>query len=395
MSKASSAAPDLRALAQAGAEALRAGDARKARALFEQVAATGRADASIWLGVALASRALGDDAAKLTALDRTLALDGRNLRALIMQADHLAAAGDARAASAFYTAAIRAAPPMSQLPPEVRTELERAQVTAARYGEAYEVHLRSQLAARGFDAARTSSRFARSIDLLTGRKQVYVQQPLYYYFPELPQVQFYDRQDFPWLDAVEAAADDIRNELLAVLQEEGAFVPYVQGRRDRPAQKYDAMLNNPSWSAFFLWQDGAVVEGNAARCPRTLAALADAPLCRIPRRTPSILFSLLRPGARIPPHHGMINTRLICHLPLIVPPGCGFRVGNETRSWEEGRAWVFDDSIEHEAWNGSAQTRVILLFDVWRPELSPGERESVAAMFEAIDEFGAAPRWEI
>ena len=137
------------------------------------------------------------------------------------------------------------------------------------------------------------------------------------------------------------------------------------------------------------------MEGNAARCPRTLAALADAPLCRIPRRTPSILFSLLRPGARIPPHHGMINTRLICHLPLIVPPGCGFRVGNETRSWEEGRAWVFDDSIEHEAWNGSGQTRVILLFDVWRPELSPGERESVAAMFEAIDEFGAAPRWEI
>ena len=395
MSKASSAAPELRTLAQAGAEALRAGDARKARALFEQVVATGRADASIWIGVALACRALGDDAAKFAALDRTLAIDGRNLRALVMKADHLAAAGDERAASTFYTAAVRAAPSMSQLPPEARSELARAQAQAARYGEAYESHLRGQLAARGLDAARTSSRFAQSIDLLTGRKQAYLQQPLYYYFPELPQVQFYDRQAFPWLDAVEAATDDIRNELLAVLQEEGAFVPYVQGRRDRPAQKYDAMLNNPSWSAFFLWQDGAVVEGNAARCPRTLAALADAPLCRIPRRTPSILFSLLRPGARIPPHHGMINTRLICHLPLIVPPGCGFRVGNETRSWEEGRAWVFDDSIEHEAWNGSGQTRVILLFDVWRPEISPGERESVAAMFEAIDEFGAAPRWEI
>ena len=128
---------------------------------------------------------------------------------------------------------------------------------------------------------------------------------------------------------------------------------------------------------------------NAARCPRTMAALADVPLCRMPGRTPSVHFSLLRPGARIPPHTGMLNTRLICHLPLIVPENCGLRVGGETRRWEDRKTLIFDDSIVHEAWNDSAETRGILLFDIWRPELTAIERRAVAALFAAIDAYRA------
>ncbi len=87
---------------------------------------------------------------------------------------------------------------------------------------------------------------------------------------------------------------------------------------------------------------------------------------------------------------------MICHLPLIVPPGCGLRVGSETREWVEGKAWVFDDSIEHEAWNNSDQTRVILLFEAWRPELSAKERELVTAMFGAIDDYSAVKaEWDM
>ena len=93
------------------------------------------------------------------------------------------------------------------------------------------------------------------------------------------------------------------------------------------------------------------------------------------------MFSLLRPGARITPHTGVHNARLICHLPLIVPPGCGFRVGNEIREWEEGKLIIFDDTIEHEAWNEGTADRVVLIFDVWRPELSDQERREVAALF--------------
>src|SRR5690606_15553673 len=149
----------------------------------------------------------------------------------------------------------------------------------------------------------------------------------------------------------------------------------------------------PDWGAYFLWKDGHEQPG-AARCPQTMAALANAPLTQIPNRAPSILFSKLAAQTRIPPHTGMVNARLICHLPLRVPEGCGFRVGNEVREWVEGKAWVFDDTIEHEAWNTSNVDRYILLFDIWRPELTEEERHGVAALCRAIDSFGGAQAWD-
>jgi aspartyl/asparaginyl beta-hydroxylase (cupin superfamily) len=152
-------------------------------------------------------------------------------------------------------------------------------------------------------------------------------------------------------------------------------------------------VGNPDWSAHFLYKDGAEQPG-ARQCPRTLAALEAAPLTRIPKRTPSILFSKLAAGAHIPPHTGMLNARLICHLPLIVPAGCEFRVGNNVRAWSEGQAWVFDDTIEHEAWNRSSQDRYILIFDIWRPELSEEERAAVTALCEAIDAYRGDTPWD-
>jgi aspartate beta-hydroxylase len=244
--------------------------------------------------------------------------------------------------------------------------------------------------------ADQSQRFRHSVDILLGRRDIYVQQPLLYYFPELPQVQFYDRARFPWLDRLEAATADIRQELLAVMGQPEAFAPYVQGDPSRPMLAQGGLRDNPDWSAFYLWKNGQRVEANAARCPRTMAALEGAPLTRMDRRSPSVLFSLMRPGAHIPAHHGFVNTRLIVHLPLIVPPGCRFRVGNETREWQEGKAWVFDDTIEHEAWNDSDQTRVVLLFEIWRPELTLQERAQVITLFEGIDrQRGGIGDWSI
>jgi aspartyl/asparaginyl beta-hydroxylase (cupin superfamily) len=130
--------------------------------------------------------------------------------------------------------------------------------------------------------------------------------------------------------------------------------------------------------------------GNAERCPATLAALADLPIPRIEGRSPMALFSVLKPHTHIPPHSGMLNTRLIVHLPLIVPDGCRLRVGNDVRDVVTGKVMIFDDSIEHEAWNDSDATRVILLFEIWRPELSAAERAALTAMFEAIGSYGAS-----
>ena len=246
----------------------------------------------------------------------------------------------------------------------------------------FEASLLAALAARGLGAPGTE-RVARALDLLLGRRQLYFQQPKFFYFPELPQTQFYERRDFAWVPALERHTEDIRAELEAILATDAGFVPYIQRTADRPLVNPNPLLGSLDWGACYLIRDGAAVPENAARCPRTMAALAEAPLCRINGRTPSVLFSMLRPGTRIRPHNGFTNARLICHLPLIVPPQCALRVGNETRPWREGELTIFDDSIEHEAWNLSGERRVVLLFDIWRPELTPEERTLVTAILEA------------
>jgi len=390
----STAPTDAAALARSGFDALRAGDARRARDLLARAAAGGHDSAGLQVALAFACRALRDEAGVASAVDRALAQDPHNLHALILKADRFAAAGDSRAAASFYMAAVRSAPPPEQLPADLRRELARAQKMCERYAAEFESVLRGALKAKGF--TDSGGRFAQSLDIMLGRRQVYVQQPRSYYFPELAQVQFFDdRSLFPWMEALEGHTAAIREELAAVMREDDAFTPYVEADPRRPADA-GPMAGHPAWSAFYLWKFGEPVPANAARCPRTMEAIAAVPLAHMPRRSPSVMFSLLRPGAHIPPHTGLVNTRLICHLPIIVPGECLFRVGNETRRWVEGRAWAFDDTMEHEAWNRTTATRVILLFEVWRPELTPRERELVTAMFEAIDAYsGESPRWEI
>jgi len=387
---------DIRKLVQAGLAALQAGDAKRARVEFDRVIATGRADASVHLAMAAACRADHDPDGALAAVDRALQLDPRHMMALIFKADELANAGNMRSAAAHYQQAVQQARAGARLAPEIQREVDRAAAISERFADDAEARVRGSLAKAGVTGGHGDSRFDASIDIMFGRRKIYTQQPRYYFFPELPQRQFFDRSEFPWLDRVEAATDDICAEVLEVMRESAAFQPYVQDNPERPPREQVGLLNNPAWSAFYLWKDGELVAENAPRCPKTLAALEGLPICRTTFRSPSIFFSLLRPGAHIPPHHGMVNTRLLCHLPLIVPAGCRLRVGNETREWVKGKAWLFDDTIEHEAWNDSAETRVILIFEVWRPELSEQERVQVAGLFDAIDsDRGVRPKWEV
>ena len=382
--------------ARAGLDALRRGETKTARDLLLRALEGGEAGTSVLFGVAEACRQLADARGAAAALDRLLRVEPRNLAALIRRGDLHADAGDSRAAVSFYQTALRVAPPAAQLAAATQQELDRIRAACERHSREYADHLITQLAKRGFEPGRSSARFTESIDIVLGKRQVFVQQPKYYYFPGLPNLQFYDRSPFPWFGALEAATDAIREELLGVMQDPTAFRPYVEGNPNRPRKEEAGMIDNPDWSAFYLWKNGEPVAENAARCPRTLEALRAAPLALTPNRSPSILFSLLRPGTRIPPHHGLVNTRLICHLPLIVPGRCRFRVGNEVREWEQGRAWAFDDTIEHEAANDSSETRVILLFDIWRPELTAEEQGLVSGLFESIDAHtGQKPQWEI
>jgi hypothetical protein len=378
-------------LVKQAAEALAKGEAAKARVLLDAATSGGHADASAWLLMARALRALGDPVGEGAAIDRALAISPKDLRALLAKGDQLAAAANARGASSFYTAALQYMPRYDTLPSDLQEGLKRAEASTQRVVRELEDFVRSSLDQRGLRAETAPARFRNAVDIMFGRKQGYVQQPRYLYYPELPQIQFYERRDFPWLDRVEAAFVDVREELKGVIG--GEFKPYVTQPEGRARKDQLGLTNNPDWSAYFLRKDG-VDQPGAARCPSAIAALADAPLTQIPNRTPSILFSKLAGGAHIPPHTGMLNARLICHLPLIVPAGCEFRVGNDLRVWEEGKAWVFDDTIEHEAWNRSGVDRYILIFDIWRPELSEEERAGVATLCEAIDSYRGRVAWD-
>jgi aspartate beta-hydroxylase len=382
---------NLQAITAAGFAALQRGDALGARRTFDQAVAAGVADAAVWFGLAVVHKSLGETAQEHSAVDRALQSDTYYLPALVAKGDLLAKGGDRRAANAYYTAALKIAAKLPSLAPEWREELRRVEAASQGFAGEFEAHLLASISAMG-PHGPGSERFTHAVDLLLGKREIYPQQPKFFYYPELPQIQFFDRRTFPWVGVLESHFEAIRVEARAMLDADSHFVPYIQREPNRPAFNERGLLDNPEWGAFFLIKDGVTVEANAALCPRTFAALSAIPLCRIDRRTPSVLFSLLRPGAHIPAHHGFTNARLIGHLPLIVPTDCALRVGNETRSWTEGEIVLFDDSIEHEAWNSSSEPRIVMIFDIWRPELSARERDLVAATLAAVDSFGGPPR---
>jgi aspartyl/asparaginyl beta-hydroxylase (cupin superfamily) len=99
------------------------------------------------------------------------------------------------------------------------------------------------------------------------------------------------------------------------------------------------------------------------------------------------MFSALDARTHIPPHTGSTNVRLLTHLPLVLPGPARFRVGNEERAWKMGEAWVFDDTIDHEAWNDADDLRVILIIDIWNPFLEPEERALVSQLLAARKAF--------
>jgi aspartyl/asparaginyl beta-hydroxylase (cupin superfamily) len=316
---------------------------------------------------------------------------GGDLDSLLSRADDYAAKGDVRSAVAFYQAALKSVRDGRALDQQSISRLKAAQAFVGARAREFQQALERAVGEANPEGAVEQVRLHHSLAMLKGERQVYQQQPSVFYYPYLAQRQYFEREEFDWVPALEAATGDIRDELLALVKEGADFRPYVQDHPDRPYRDFHGLNDNPDWTALYLWKDGERVEENAKRCPRTMAALERVPLSRIGSRTPAVLFSRLEPGAHIPPHAGMLNCRLICHLPLIVPNGCWLRVGNETREWQEGKLLIFDDSFEHEAKNPSDELRIILLFDVWRPELGEGERAGISGVFEAIDRFQGVP----
>lgn len=360
--------------------ALRANDFVRAADVLRELAAELSPAAMPWEILSRAEEALGNRAAAAAALDSRLLLDKRDIGALLLKARLFEQEGDSRAASGFFQAALNQEAATGGCPPALHALLE--------HGRRFIAHSSTRFAAHLLDTIGPppTPRIAMALDLLTGRKELFLQQPSVFYFPGLAQRQFFDPAEFPWLEPMLALVPQMRAELDAVEAGEAQFDAYVRRDPARPAPN-NPLLDDPSWGVFWFWQAGQPVAANAARCPATMRALEHAPMPRIAGRSPVAHWSRLLPGTHIAPHHGMLNTRLICHIPIRTAPGCNLRVGNEVREWIDGVPLVFDDSIEHEARNAGDQSRTVLLFEIWRPEINEEERAALFRIFAAIGDF--------
>ena len=378
-----------------GIAALQAGDAAAATEHFATAVAGDPQSGALQRNLASAWRALGEDERELTALDAALAIDRRDLMAWIRKGERHEARGDKGAALAAWSAAIALGGQLNPVPPPLEALLAHGQAFVAAATDTMFAAASGAFGAIRSDLSETEARRGEAfIASALGRRRVYQNECAGIYYPFLPADEFFDRGHFPWFAEIEAQTDAIRAELQALLNDPGeALRPYVKMDAGTPESIWSGLDNRLDWGACFLWEYGEPNQAVLDRCPATAAALAAIPGARIPGRAPSAFFSMLKPHTRIPPHTGVTNTRAIVHLPLIVPPGCGFRVGGETRAWEEGTAFAFDDTIEHEAWNDSDALRAVLIFDVWNPHLSARERDLLLRYFASADASGyAVPR---
>ncbi len=374
--------PNLDQLGSDAARLLHQGKSDDARQLIDAATANGAEldYRCAWL-LAQACRRLEQTDAEAAALHIVLRHASRDLGGLLAMGEVFVRKGDDRAAMSWFQLAIRQAsltPPPAQIIPM----LQRAEAFCLQAQSRFTEHLNSEISRSGV-AQAGSPAFKHALDLLTGQSQLYLQQPSMFYYPGLPQRTFYQRDEFAWSAAFEAGAEAMRDEYLALLAAGEPFAPYVARSLERPAPN-NPLLEDLSWGAAYLWRDGSVTE-LGEQAPATITALADSGMPQIKRRSPMALYSRLRPGTHIAPHHGLLNTRLICHLPLVAPDGCELRVGQDTRAWCFGELLIFDDSIEHEAWNRGTSDRTILLFEIWRPEIPEADRAALATLFEAID----------
>ena len=358
-----------------------AGEFGAARSLLEKAVEAHGAGVAAWIKLSAMRKAAGDLSGALAAIDRALAVSPLDFSALMARAVILDDLGDSDAGPAYrqVLAQIR---PGAAIPVEWRTAVAHARKRNEEFSSALEEYLTSTLPPDLSPDER--ARADRFIGNRSRRTRHYHQEPADFHYPQMPEIEFHDPGLFAGLRELEQATGAIRAEFEALIAAEAAeMVPYIQYPERMALRQWKELNNNPKWTAIHLLQYGWRVDANARHCPQTMAAIAQMDQPQVSGASPVAMFSLLAPRTRIPPHKGVANTRLVCHLPLIVPPNCGFRVGATTREWCVGEAFVFDDTIEHEAWNDSDELRVVLIVDLWAPALGPGDRRVAAAVIGA------------
>ena len=373
----------------------------QALALLERARGANAEDPVTLTNLGVTNAALGRLEPAIEALRAALAIAPDLFVARLRLAEVMERAGRANDALALYFGAIFAAQGAGQwlndatTAPGLRPLVLHAMRTVAAGRRQLFSKLLQPLRERHGAASlmRVEKCLAAYLTEIDARSPDPAQQPKFLYFPDLPPTRFYDRELFPWYAELEGASAAIREEMLAVLAEDSGFEPFLGHFDDHQLEGHlaNAVGGKPVWNAFFFYRHGTPYEANRARCPKTSAVLKKVPLCHVRDHSPECCFSVLTAGSHILPHRGVTNTRLVTHLGLVVPEGdIKLHVSGESTGWQEGRCFTFDDTFEHEAWNRSAKTRVVMLMDVWNPHLTDIEREALQALVPAIGEFNEA-----
>jgi hypothetical protein len=375
---------------QKRADALAAsGDFAQAFDLLSAATKLDGENVDLWLKLAAICRVRRDAKGALEATDRALAVDPLHFVALLLRANLLESAGSADADEAYGRALAQR--PSTPLHAQITAMTAHAERRYSAYQQAENDRLQHALPANGVIDQEEQERLDRFRTNAVRLTRPYHSEPTNFHFPGLPEREFHDRSAFEWIEKLEAVTEIIAADFVRVAAAERVeLVPYVQYPKGAPLRQWEALNHSSDWSAIHLLQNGKRIDANARHCAATMEILAALPQPDMAGISPNAMFSLLAPGAKIPPHTGVANTRLVCHLPLIVPDGCWFRVGADRRPWVRGQAWVFDDTIEHEAANESDMLRVVFICDVWHPGLSSGERAGVKSLIEAFARTGAS-----
>lgn len=389
MNKQVSAESTAQAANAAGLSALQSGDFAEAVRAFTRATELNPNALPLWSNLAHAHRLAGDSVNEGLALDRALSINQLDFGSQLRKAQLLQRTGQETAALIAWNGVQQlAAQPSLQISPAVQAELDEGAAYCRTLQLRLEAGATALLAEGQAEWDETEQRRIEAfVDRALGKRAIYRNECAGLYYPFLPADEFFDRRHFPWLDELEAHTDIIRAELQGILENPGEEIrPYVRMDEGAPENKWSKLDRSLDWGACFLWEHGEPNLPVHERCPQTAALLAQLPLLRIPRRGPAAFFSILRPHNHIPPHTGVTNTRAIIHLPLIVPSNCGFRVGGEVREWVEGKAFAFDDTIEHEAWNRSDLPRAVLIIDAWNPHLSEREQAAISTYIQRSDQ---------
>jgi aspartyl/asparaginyl beta-hydroxylase (cupin superfamily) len=366
----------------------------EARRLLEEALSLDAGLVPAWMNLAAVRRAEGDLAGALAAVESAKKIQPAYFPALLMQASLQEAMGAQRQAALSYGAALAQMRPEDAADPATQRAVAHGREFLANYRREMEAYFIEEVAIpKVSGTSAPARRMAGFVDHLMGKRKIVHSSPANFYYPGLPSIEYYDRDDFPWFPELEAATPAIQAELAAVFADEAQAAeiePYAQFSDPRTAEQWRELNFSPNWSAYHFATQGQLIDSHRQKCPATAATLDRMPQPVLTNRSPAALFSILKPKTHIPPHSGVANFRLICHLPLVLPGNCRLRVGNVIREWKMGEAWVFDDTIEHEAWNDSDRIRTVLIFDIWHPYLSEDEKALITRAVDVVDRFNQA-----